>query len=97
MSVPLHTRVLASVGHWDWEHEWKTCPTGERWCPHTHYKLDIHKLWWSWLTHWWFITVTDWEIWRGRGSQQAPQRVLDAYDRSTAAYNTMPERYRRAS
>lgn len=29
--------ILSSLGYWDWEHEFKTCPTGERHCPHYHW------------------------------------------------------------
>lgn len=35
----VQVRVLGLVGHWEWEHEFKTCPTGDRHCPHIHYKL----------------------------------------------------------
>lgn len=31
--------LLSRFGHWEWEHEFKTCPTCERHCPHTHYRL----------------------------------------------------------
>lgn len=33
------TRLLSKFGHWEWEHPFKTCPTGERHCPHMHYRL----------------------------------------------------------
>lgn len=36
------TGLLSLFGHWEWEHEFKVCPTGERHCPHMHYKLG-HK------------------------------------------------------
>lgn len=32
------TKVLARFGYWTWEHEFKTCPTGERHCPHMHWR-----------------------------------------------------------
>jgi hypothetical protein len=35
--------ALSLLGHWEWEHEFKTCPTGERHCPHIHYKLGKAK------------------------------------------------------
>lgn len=35
----LITRLLSLVGHWEWEHEFKTCPTGDRHCQHLHYRL----------------------------------------------------------
>lgn len=31
--------IMSKFGHWTWEHEFKTCPTGERHCPHVHYHL----------------------------------------------------------
>lgn len=37
--VPWHIRLLALVGHWEWEHPFKECPSGERHCPHLHYRL----------------------------------------------------------
>lgn len=30
--------ILSSCGHWEWEHAFKTCPSGERHCPHTHWR-----------------------------------------------------------
>jgi hypothetical protein len=33
----LGTWLLSKVGHWRWEHTFKTCPTGDRHCPHMHY------------------------------------------------------------
>jgi hypothetical protein len=35
-------RVLSLFGHWEWEHEFKTCPAGDRHCQHYHYRLG-HK------------------------------------------------------
>jgi hypothetical protein len=32
-------RFLSHFGHWEWEHEFRTCPTGERHCPHMHFRL----------------------------------------------------------
>jgi hypothetical protein len=32
-------RLLSRFGHWEWEHEFKTCPSGDRHCPHCHYRL----------------------------------------------------------
>ena len=29
---------LDKFGHWEWEHEFKTCPTGDRHCNHYHWK-----------------------------------------------------------
>lgn len=37
--VPWHVRFLSLFGYWEPEHEFRTCPTGERHCPHLHYKL----------------------------------------------------------
>ena len=27
------------IGHWEEEHAYKACPSGERYCPHMHWKL----------------------------------------------------------
>jgi hypothetical protein len=27
-------------GHWEWAHEFKTCPTGDRHCPHYYWVRD---------------------------------------------------------
>lgn len=37
--VPWHVRLLALVGHWEWDHDFNMCPSGERHCPHVHYRL----------------------------------------------------------
>lgn len=37
--VPWHVRLLGMVGHWGWEHEFKTCPSGERICPHMRWRF----------------------------------------------------------
>jgi hypothetical protein len=38
MTERLWTRLLSRVGHWEWEHDFKTCPTGDRHCQHYHWK-----------------------------------------------------------
>jgi hypothetical protein len=38
-NMGLRTWLLARLGHWEYEHEFKTCPSGERHCPHGHWKL----------------------------------------------------------
>ena len=32
-------KFLGLFGHCEWEHPFKTCPTGDRHCMHYHYKL----------------------------------------------------------
>lgn len=32
------TGLLSLFGHWEYEHAFKTCPSGERHCPHAHWK-----------------------------------------------------------
>lgn len=41
--VPWHVRLLARFGYWDWEHEFRSCPSGERHCPHVRYRLGREK------------------------------------------------------
>jgi hypothetical protein len=31
--------IGSRFGHWEWEHEFKTCPTGDRHCSHVHWKI----------------------------------------------------------
>jgi hypothetical protein len=31
---------LWTCGHWEWEHEFKTCPTGDRHCQHYRWVRD---------------------------------------------------------
>jgi hypothetical protein len=33
-----HVWLLSMLGHWEWEHEFKTCPTGDRHCQHYHWR-----------------------------------------------------------
>lgn len=30
--------LVPVFAHWEWEHEFKTCPTGDRHCQHYHWK-----------------------------------------------------------
>jgi hypothetical protein len=89
--------IMSRHGHWEWEHEFLTCPTGDRHCNHYHYRSD--ELAWARNLFWhaWFKLVCIWAIEvRRKGDEDSPQYVLDAYDRSTAAYNAMPSKYRQA-
>lgn len=43
-NMGLGTWLLSKFGHWVWEHPNKTCPSGERHCPHMHWKPDAP--WW---------------------------------------------------
>lgn len=36
--MKLLARILSRFGHWEWEHEFKTCPTGDRHCNHYHWR-----------------------------------------------------------
>jgi hypothetical protein len=89
--------IMRRHGHWEWEHEFQTCPAGDRHCNCNHYHYKSDELAWARNLFWhgWFKLVCWWVIdVRRKGEEDSPQYVLDAYDRSTAAYNAMPSKYR---